>query len=145
MLLTGKDALLDAHRGEHALGASTVYNIELAQAVGVVAAAESVGVPVLIQVGSSGLHHAGEDVLGRVAMTTAELSPTPVGVHLDHSRSLDEVHRCLDRGYTSVTVDGSHLAFAGNARMASRAVAIAEPYGAWVEAELFSRHDNESE
>lgn len=134
MLLKGKDALVDARRRGHALGAFTVYNIELAQAV--VTAAEEVGVPVLIQAGSSGFHYAGEDVLGRVAMAMTEQSPTPVGVHLDHSRSLDEVRRCLDRGYTSVMVDGSHLPFAQNARMAARAVAIAEPYGAWVEAEL---------
>lgn len=134
MLLTGKDALLKGYEDGWALGAFTVYNIELAQAV--IIAGESVDVPLLIQAGSSGFLYAGEDVLARVAITMAEQSRTPVGVHLDHSRSLEEVRRCLDRGYTSVMVDGSHLSFADNARMASRAVAIAEPYAAWVEAEL---------
>jgi tagatose 1,6-diphosphate aldolase GatY/KbaY len=134
MLLTGTAALEDAHRHGRALGAFTVYNVELAQAV--ITAAQAVGVPVLIQAGSSGFQYAGEDVLGQVAMTMARQSPSPVGVHLDHSRSLEEVRRCLDRGYTSVMVDGSHLPFAENVRMARDAAAIAEPYGAWVEAEL---------
>ena len=49
-----------------------------------------------------------------------------------------QVRRCLDRGYTSVMVDGSHLPFAENVRMASHAVTIAESYGAWVEAERSS-------
>ena len=134
MLLSGKDALLDVQQHRCALGAFTLYNIELAQAV--ISAAEKVGAPVLIQAGSSGFHYVDEEVLGAVALTMATQAPTPVGVHLDHSRSLDEVRRCQDRGYTSVMVDGSHLPFSENAALASQAVAIAAPYGAWVQAEL---------
>lgn len=126
--------LLDAHRCGHALGAFTVYDIEFTLAV--LQAAQAVDVPVLIRAGSSGFDYAGEEVLGRVAKTMAEQAPVRVGVHLDHSRSLEEVRRCLDRGDTSVMVDGSHLPFAENAAIASRAVAVAGPYGAWVEAEL---------
>ncbi len=77
MLLTGKDALLHAQQHRRALGAFTVYNIELTHAV--ISAAEKVGVPVLLQAGSSGFHYVDEEVLGAVALTMATQAPTPVG------------------------------------------------------------------
>ncbi|GAA2015837.1 hypothetical protein GCM10009799_50040 [Nocardiopsis rhodophaea] len=43
---------------------------------------------------------------------------------------LDEIGRCLDRGYTSVMIDGSHMSFAENARLTARAVSAAQRYGA---------------
>lgn len=132
--MSEKQPLLDAYRNRRALGAFTVYNIELASAV--LAAAEAENVPVILQAGSSGFGYAGEDVLAQVALTMAESAPGLVGVHLDHSSSLDEIARCLDRGYTSVMIDGSRLPFAENVSLTARAVSIAQHYGAWVEAEL---------
>lgn len=134
MLTSGKEALLDAYRDGRALGAFSVYNIELGSAV--LTAAESVAVPVIVQAGSSAFGYAGESALGELALAMAREAPGPVGVHLDHSHSLDEIVRCLDRGYTSVMIDGSHLRFDRNVQVTARAVSIAEPYGAWVEAEL---------
>lgn len=134
MLMHGKQPLLDAYRNRRALGAFTVYNIELASAV--LAAAESANVPVILQAGSSGFGYAGEHVLAQVALTMAAGAPGPVGVHLDHSRSLDEIARCLDHGYSSVMIDGSHLSFSANVELTARAVSIAQQYGSWVEAEL---------
>jgi ketose-bisphosphate aldolase len=134
MLMTGQDTLRAAYVRGTALGAFTAYNIELAQAI--ITAGETLDIPLIIQAGSSGFQYAGENVLARVAITMAEESKTPVGVHLDHSRDIEEVRRCLDHGYTSVMVDGSHLAFDDNVALARLAVQIAELYGAWVEAEL---------
>ncbi|MGW3950255.1 class II fructose-bisphosphate aldolase [Streptomyces sp. NPDC004752] len=134
MLSLGRDVLTQTHASGRALGAFSVYNIELAQAVLDAAAARQV--PVLLQAGSSSFGYAGEEVLAKVALTLAEQAPGQVGVHLDHCRDLEEIRRCLDRGYTSVMIDGSHLDFAANVELTARAVKLAAPYGAWVEAEL---------
>lgn len=80
----GKGAL-DANRGRCALGAFTVYNIERAQAV--TTAAGTLGMPVVIQSGSSGFRYPGENTLGLVAMTISQPAAGALGVHLVHSHS----------------------------------------------------------
>lgn len=134
MLLHGTDALNQAAAAGHALGGFVAYNLETVQ--GIAAAAESAGRPVLIQAGSSPFKHAGQRALMRLALDTAEHSPAPLGVHLDHSRDLYEITACLQAGYTSVMVDGSHLPFAENIALTKEAVRRARDHDAWVEAEL---------
>lgn len=72
----------------------------------------------------------------RLALDAARSSPARLGVHLDHSRDLDEITACLEAGYTSVMIDGSHLPFAENIALTREAVRRARDHGAWVEAEL---------
>jgi fructose-bisphosphate aldolase class II/tagatose 1,6-diphosphate aldolase GatY/KbaY len=72
----------------------------------------------------------------RLALDAAAASSARLGVHLDHSRDLDEITACLEAGYTSVMVDGSHLPFAENIALTREAVRRARKHGAWVEAEL---------
>lgn len=135
MLLHGTDALKQAAATGHALPGFVVYNLETVQ--GITAAAEAAGTPVLIQAGSSPFKHAGREALMRLALDAAEDSATArLGVHLDHSRDLDEITACLETGYTSVMVDGSHLPFAENIALTKEAVRRARHHGAWVEAEL---------
>lgn len=134
MLLHGTDALKEAAAAGHALPKFVAYNLETVQ--GITAAAEAAGLPVLIQAGSSPFKHAGRETLMRLALDAAARSAAPLGVHLDHSRDLDEITACLDAGYTSVMVDGSHLPFAENIALTKEAVRRARDHGAWVEAEL---------
>ncbi|WP_234390059.1 class II fructose-bisphosphate aldolase [Streptomyces sp. MMG1533] len=134
MLLHGTDALKQAAAAGRALPGFVVYNLETVQ--GITAAAEAAGRPVLIQAGSSPFKHAGRQALMRLALDAAEHSSVPLGVHLDHSRDLDEITACLEAGYTSVMVDGSHLPFADNIALTTEAVRRARGFGAWVEAEL---------
>jgi ketose-bisphosphate aldolase len=117
-----------------AVGAFSVYTGE--QVRGVVAAAEAAGRPLLLQAGSSTFSHLGRGLLVAVALAAAEEAAQPIGVHLDHSRDLGEVAYCLDAGYTSVMVDGSHLDLEANVALTARAVAMAHDRGAWVEGEL---------
>ncbi|MBO8191329.1 class II fructose-bisphosphate aldolase [Streptomyces oryzae] len=137
-MLTGPDglkALTTAYEDGRALPGFVAYNLETVQ--GIVAAAESQpDLPVLIQAGSSPFKHAGRDPLMRLALDAAAASPARLGVHLDHSRDLDEVTCCLEAGYTSVMIDGSHLPFAENIALTREAVRRARDHGAWVEAEL---------
>lgn len=134
MLLHGTDALKQAAAVGHALPGFVAYNLETVQ--GITAAAEDAGRPVVIQAGSSPFKHAGREALIRLALDAAARSTAPLGVHLDHSRDLDEITACLQAGYTSVMVDGSHLPFADNIALTKEAVRRARDHGAWVEAEL---------
>ncbi|GGN87202.1 tagatose-bisphosphate aldolase [Streptomyces albiflavescens] len=138
MLLTGTEglkALTTAYTTGQALPGFVAYNLETVQ--GIVAAAEAnPGHPVLLQAGSSPFKHAGREPLMRLALDAAAHSDAPLGVHLDHSRDLDEITACLEAGYTSVMVDGSHLPFADNIALTREAVRRARDHGAWVEAEL---------
>lgn len=134
MLLHGTEALADAAREGSAIPGFVAYNLETAQ--GIVAAAEKSGRPVLLQAGSSAFKHAGREALMDLALRAARDSTARIGVHLDHSRDLDEITACVEAGYTSVMVDGSHLPFAQNVALTRRAVDIAHDAGVWAEAEL---------
>jgi ketose-bisphosphate aldolase len=134
MLLAGPAVLHDALRHGHAVPGFVAYNLETAQ--GIVAAAERTGLPVLLQAGSSAFRHAGLHPLATLAVGLARRSEAPIGVHLDHSRSLEEITTCLELGYTSVMVDGSHLPLGENIVLTAEVVRRAHDHGAWVEAEL---------
>ncbi|MER6143182.1 class II fructose-bisphosphate aldolase [Streptomyces sparsogenes] len=134
MLLHGTDALTAAAREGRAIPGFVAYNLETVQ--GIVAAAEAAGRPVLLQAGSSAFKHAGRAALMTLALDAARRADAPLGVHLDHSRDLAEITACVEAGYTSVMVDGSHLPFAENVALTRKAVERAHAAGVWVEAEL---------
>lgn len=134
MLMHGTGPLRAAYAAGTALGAFTTYGLELTEAI--VAAATDEQVPVLLSVGSSAFAYTAERPLVALALAAAEDAAVPVGVHLDHSRDLDEVDRCLAAGYTSVMVDGSHLPFRDNIALTRAAAVRAHAAGAWVEGEL---------
>ncbi|MEU0810830.1 class II fructose-bisphosphate aldolase [Streptomyces sp. NPDC005970] len=134
MLLHGTDALTAAAREGRAIPGFVAYNLETVQ--GIVAAAETAGRPVLLQAGSSAFKHAGREALMALALDAARRSDAELGVHLDHSRDLEEITACVEAGYTSVMVDGSHLPFAENVALTRKAVERAHAAGVWVEAEL---------
>ncbi len=122
------------HATRRAVVAAVAYDLVTLEAIA--AAGEATGCPVIAQVGSSafGLVH-GPGLIA-AARAVAGGAAVPVGLHLDHSRDLDEIRRCLDAGYSSVMIDGSRLALGANTELTARAVEVALPYGAWVEAEL---------
>ncbi len=132
--MQGKETIAAAAAGGWALGAFSVYNLEMIQAV--VGAAEEHDLPLLLQVGSSAFRFAGREPLARAAITAARASSAPVGVHLDHSRSLEEITACIDLGYSSVMFDGSQLPYEQNVALTAQAVEAGHRRGVWVEGEL---------
>jgi len=134
VLMTGPATLQRARHEGWALGAFSAYNAELAAAI--VTAAERTRMPVILQAGSSAFGYAGEQLLADIALSAARHSTAPVGVHLDHCRDLDELKRCVDRGYTSVMIDGSHLPYEDNLTLTKAAAAYAHAADVWIEAEL---------
>lgn len=135
-LLHGTDALHDAARNRRALAGLVAYNLETVQAI--IAAAEQTGLPLILQAGSSAFKHAGRETLAALAVQAARRSPASIGVHLDHSRDLDEIAACIRAGYTSIMFDGSHLPFDQNVAHTRAAAVLAHDAGVWIEAELGS-------
>jgi fructose-bisphosphate aldolase class II/tagatose 1,6-diphosphate aldolase GatY/KbaY len=86
--------------------------------------------------GASSYGAVGRGPLAAAALAAAREASVPVGVHLDHCRDEAEVDACLALGYSSVMIDGSHLAFEENVALTRRVVERAHAAGAWVEAEL---------
>jgi tagatose 1,6-diphosphate aldolase GatY/KbaY len=134
MLVRGFGPLADARARGTAIAAITTYTLESTRAICL--AAEQAGAPVIIQAGSSSAGAVGLDLLAATALAAAERSVARVGVHLDHATDVDQIRHCLDLGYTSVMIDGSHLPFEDNVAVTRAVVEAARPKGAWVEAEL---------
>lgn len=128
------EALHRAVSEHRAIGAFTVYDTIAARAI--VAAGEASRTDLILQAGSSGFEVTGASPLRDLTFAIARDASINVGVHLDHSRDLDELRTALDAGYTSVMIDGSHLNFAENVALTRRAMQVVDRYDAWLEAEL---------
>jgi ketose-bisphosphate aldolase len=134
MLARGPGILTNARAAGRAVAAFTTYTLESTRAI--CQAAERVGLPVILSAGSSSFRGSSRAILAAAAIAAAREAQVPVGVHLDHSTDLEEIRACLDLGYTSVMVDGSHLPFEENIALTRTVVDEAHAAGAWVEAEL---------
>ncbi len=134
-LLSGQAAreeLRKAQRGAYALGAFNVENMEMAQAV--IAAAEDMRAPVLVQTTSGTLQYAPPGVFAGMVSRLARDAKAPVILHLDHGSSFQLAQAALAEGYTSLMIDGSLLPFEENIQLTRRVVDMAGE--APVEAEL---------
>ena len=134
MLVTNKDLLLAARREAYAVGAFNIQNLESLSAV-VEAAAEEKS-PVIVAVTPGAIKYAGLKYLAGLVRAAAESSPVPMSLHLDHGEGMETVSKCLEAGFTSVMIDGSHMKFEENVAITKRVVDLARPKGVSVEAEL---------
>jgi ketose-bisphosphate aldolase len=134
MLATGTTLLTDARAGRRAVAAITTYTLESTRAICL--AAERTGQPVMLQAGSGSFGAVGRVPLAAAALASAREASVPVGVHLDHCKDPAEIDACLELGYSSVMIDGSHLEFEQNVALTRAVVERAHAAGAWVEAEL---------
>jgi tagatose 1,6-diphosphate aldolase GatY/KbaY len=110
------------------------YNLETVKAL--VATADRLRTPVLVQTTWSTIEHAGLRYLARLVELAASEASVPVALHLDHGRTLDQVKQCLEAGYTSVMLDASRMPYADNVKWVREAVRMAHERGVPVEAEL---------
>ena len=133
MLVTLKQILNKANKGNYAVGAFNINNMEIVQAVIRAAAAQKA--PVILQTSEGALAYAGIDYLKCLAQTAAK-EKVPVVLHLDHGRDLDLIKKCIKAGWTGIMYDGSHLPFEENIRNTKKVVQWAHAKGAGVEAEL---------
>ncbi|WP_343246455.1 tagatose-bisphosphate aldolase subunit GatY [Diplocloster hominis] len=133
-LVTTEQMLLDARDGGYAVGAFNVENMEMVQAV--LAAAEELGAPVIMQTTPSTVKYASLDYYYSNALAAARNSGIPVAIHLDHGSSFELAMQALRVGYTSLMIDGSHSVFEENIAVTKRVVDACAPSRVPVEAEL---------
>lgn len=134
MFVPLKDLVLDAQAKKYAVGAFNFSNLETLLAI--VRAANKLSAPVIIQTSQSAIKYAGLEYIVAMAKAAAKTSGVPLALHLDHGTDLAVVMACIQAGYSSVMIDGSHLPLAENIAFTRKVVEAAHPLGVSVEAEL---------
>ena len=102
----------------------------------VLAAAEELQSPVIMQTTPSTVKYAGLDYYLANVKAAAERAGVPVVMHLDHGNSFELAMQALRTGYTSIMIDGSHESFADNITVSKKVADACHPGGVPVEAEL---------
>jgi fructose-bisphosphate aldolase class II len=128
-----------AMAGGYAIPAYNFNNLEQLQAI-VTACAETSS-PVIIQVSKGARNYANETMLRYMAMGAVKMarqmdSNIPICLHLDHGDSLDLCISCVDSGFSSVMIDGSHLPYEENVALTRKVVEYAHAREVSVEGEL---------
>jgi fructose-bisphosphate aldolase class II len=101
-----------------------------------VAAAETLGCPVILQAGPSCRAHTPLPVLGKMFRHLAENASVPVVAHLDHGYTMQECREALDSGFTSLMYDGSRKPLAQNIDETAEIAAMAHAAGISCEGEI---------
>jgi len=134
-LMGPKEMFAAAHAGRYAVGAFNVNNMEIVQ--GIMRAASEENSPVILQVSAGARKYAGQAYIMKLVEAALIDDPSvPAVVHLDHGPSFEMCKDCIDGGFTSVMIDGSHLPYEENIALTKQVVDYAHPRGVWVEAEL---------
>ncbi|CAL9647207.1 D-tagatose-1,6-bisphosphate aldolase subunit KbaY [Streptomyces sp. enrichment culture] len=135
-LATTGDLVARAAAARTAVAAVNVITLEHVEAV--VAGAESVAAPVILQVSENAVkfRHGRLEPLARAAVAAAERAAVPVALHLDHVKSDALLRQAPDAGFSSVMYDASRLPYAENLDATRAAADWAHSQGLWIEAEL---------
>ncbi|MEG2561818.1 MAG: class II fructose-1,6-bisphosphate aldolase [Clostridia bacterium] len=133
-LMTTKEMFAKAYANHYAIGAFNVNNMEIIQ--GIVEAATEENAPLILQVSSGARKYANPTYLRKMVEAAIEVSGLPICLHLDHGDTYELCKSCIDGGFSSVMIDGSHHSFAENIELTKRVVAYAHDHGVTVEGEL---------
>ncbi|MFO7294945.1 MAG: class II fructose-1,6-bisphosphate aldolase [Caldicoprobacter sp.] len=133
-LVTTKKMFEKAYEGGYAIGAFNVNNMEIIQ--GITEAAKEVNAPLILQVSAGARRYAKHTYLMKLIEAALIETDLPICVHLDHGDSFELCKACIDGGFTSVMIDGSHLPFEENIALTKKVVDYAHERGVVVEGEL---------
>ena len=133
-LVTTTEMFKKAYHGGYAVGAFNVNNMEIVQ--GITEAAGELKSPVILQVSKGARAYANHTYLIKLVEAAVIETGLPICLHLDHGDSFETCKSCIDGGFTSVMIDGSHLPYEENIALTKQVVEYAHPRGIWVEAEL---------
>ena len=133
-LVTSTKMFEDAYKGNYAIGAFNVNNMEIIQ--GVVAAAKAEKAPLILQVSAGARRYANPIYLKKMVEAAIEESGLPICLHLDHGDTFELCKDSIDNGFSSVMIDASHHSFAENIKITKNVVEYAHDRGIVVEAEL---------
>ena len=133
-LRTNKELLTLAKTGGYAVGAFNINNMEILQAI--VSAGKEEKSPAILAVSEGAIQYAGMPYIVSMARIASDQASIPLSLHLDHGKDLNLIQSCIENGFTSVMIDGSHLEFEGNIAITQKVVKMAHERGVSVEAEL---------
>ena len=114
-----------AYEGGYAIGAFNVNNMEIVQ--GITDACKQLNAPVILQVSGSARKYARHNYLYHMVTAAVEETGLPIALHLDHGASFELCKDCIDGGFTSVMIDGSHLSFEENIELTKRWLSTPTP------------------
>ena len=138
-LVNTRDMFAKAMAGGYAIPAYNFNNLEQLQAI-VTACVESRS-PVIIQVSKGAREYANATMLRYMAMGAVKMAKElgvdlPICLHLDHGDSFEICKSCVDNGFSSVMIDGSHLPYDENVALTKKVVEYAHQFDVTVEGEL---------
>ena len=123
-----------AYEGGYAVGAFNINNMEIIQAITEAAAEEKS--PVILQVSAGARKYAKHAYLMALAKAAVEDTGIDLALHLDHGADFEICKSCIDGGFSSVMIDGSHHSFEDNIALTKKVVEYAHAHGVVVEGEL---------
>ncbi len=133
-LVNTKEMFQKAYEGGYAIGAFNVNDMEILQ--GIVDACKEHNSPVILQVSASARKYARHGYLLNLVKAAVEETGLPIALHLDHGPNFETCKDCIDGGFTSVMIDGSHLPYEENVALTKQVVEYAHARGVTVEGEL---------
>ena len=134
-LVTSTEMFKKAYDGGYAIGAFNVNNMEIVQ--GITEACQEEHAPVILQVSKGARAYANHNYLVKLVEAAVMCCPDiPIVLHLDHGPDFETCKACIDGGFTSVMIDGSHLALEENIKLTRQVVEYAHDHGVVVEGEL---------
>ena len=139
-LVNTKDMFKRAIAGKYAIAAFNFNNMEQMQAI--IQAAVETKSPVILQVSSGARKYANQTLLRYMAQGAVEYAKElgcanpEIVLHLDHGDSFELCKSCIDMGFSSVMIDGSHFAYEENIALTKKVVEYAHQFNVTVEGEL---------
>lgn len=138
-LVNTRELFQKAVKGGYAIPAFNFNNMEQMQAI--IAACVETKSPVILQVSSGARKYANQTLLRYMAQGAVEYAKElgyniPVVLHLDHGDSFELCKSCIEMGFSSVMIDGSHLPYEENIALTKKVVEFAHSHDVSVEGEL---------
>ncbi len=139
-LVNTKEMFAKALNGGYAVPAFNFNNLEQLQAIVTAAATEKS--PVILQVSKGARNYANGTILRYLGMAAVEYAKElgwenpQIVLHLDHGDSFELCKDCIDNGFSSVMIDGSHLPYEENVALTKKVCDYAHQFGVTVEGEL---------
>jgi fructose-bisphosphate aldolase class II len=138
-LVNSRELFTKAVKGGYAVPAFNFNNMEQMQAI--IAACVETKSPVILQVSSGARKYANQTLLRYMAQGAVEYAKElgyniPIVLHLDHGDTFELCKSCIEYGFSSVMIDGSHHDYAKNVELTAQVVEYAHKYDVTVEGEL---------
>lgn len=138
-LVNTREMFKKAMEGKYAIPAFNFNNMEQMQAI--IQACVETKSPVILQVSSGARKYANQTILRYMAQGAVEYAKElgcniPICLHLDHGDTYELCVSCIEMGFSSVMIDGSHLPYDENVALTRKVVEYAHQYDVTVEGEL---------